>query len=733
MGDFNQFPTQQLSKFLDLIPMVDAPTRGNSILDQIFISSHLSDVYNKAVAMPNIGKSDHLLLHFSPKEMNPQIKKAEVKYLFDLRETNVSIFLSILESINWHDFYRSEADLDTKCAFFYSAFEFAMQAIPVNRIEMSPSDPPWMTPLLKHLINCRYEAYRSRKFNIYNHFKTKVKQEIENSKQLWMKKSMKNNQFWRTTRTLTSSSRSNSLNNVLKDFSNSDLAAAAILKNFLCNLRPLSDVGTCNLQTFTCREKMAKVEDNWSPDTSVSTVLKLLSKIKTNKSVGQGNIPPLLLHAARYSIAGPLAHLYSLSIKEASVPLRWKQANVIPIPKKPNATIDDLRPISLLPAESKILETCVVESVKNQLISMYGNNQFGFRPHYSTLHGHIALHDTITLSLDSTDTAGVAIISFDLAKAFDQLSHESLLKTLANSSLPSQFLNWCSNFLLGRQFRVCLNYASSQFNDLTSGVPQGSIISPFLFAAHMGSLMPHSEKNSMFKYADDIIISCPFRKTDDVTTIIKKEVDNISNWCLLHGLKVNVAKSKVMPTCILKTLHFPLPSFELPSVDELRVLGVIFASNLRWDSHIDATCKKANRRLYIIRRLKRFSCISKKDLVKVYNAFILPILEYNSPLFIGVNKRNSDKIEKIRKRCHRIVCGCDCPCSLFPSLSERRLSRALVTFSAMLNPSHLLNSLCPNFLTHSRMRFVQIPFSRTERRLRSFIPKCSLLYNELLR
>ena len=96
MGDFNQFPTQQLSRFLDLIPMVDAPTRGNSILDQILISSHLSDDYNKAIAMPNIGKSDHLPLLFSPKEMSPQTKKPDIKYLFDLRETNVSI-LSIYQ------------------------------------------------------------------------------------------------------------------------------------------------------------------------------------------------------------------------------------------------------------------------------------------------------------------------------------------------------------------------------------------------------------------------------------------------------------------------------------------------------------------------------------------------------------------------------------------------------------------------------------------------------------
>ena len=57
-----------------------------------------------------------------------------------------------------------------------------MMQIPCDMVEMKKSDKPWMTPVLKNMINKRFEAYRRRDFKLYSHCKLKVKQEIETAK-----------------------------------------------------------------------------------------------------------------------------------------------------------------------------------------------------------------------------------------------------------------------------------------------------------------------------------------------------------------------------------------------------------------------------------------------------------------------------------------------------------------------------------------------------------------------
>ena len=167
---------------------------------------------------------------------------------------------------------------------------------------------------------------------------------------------------------------------------------------------------------------------------------------------------------------------------------------------------------------------------------------------------------------------------------------------------------------------------------------------------------------------------------------------------------------------------------EYIDVETDRCLGVIFFSDLRWDSHIDFVCRKASSHLYILRKMKRCVCVPKDDLMKIYFAYILNIMEYNSPVFVGLSKSNSDKLEKLRKRCHRIVCSFECHCSRFVPLETRRVNHALKIFRQMLKPDHLLNYLCLQFLPRSQK--LSIPFSRTNRRLSSFIPRCSVFFND---
>ena len=160
----------------------------------------------------------------------------------------------------------------------------------------------------------------------------------------------------------------------------------------------------------------------------------------------------------------------------------------------------------------------------------------------------------------------------------------------------------------------------------------------------------------------------------------------------------------------------------------MKFLGITYNTKLTWTSHIPQTCSKARRHLFILKQLKRFA--DKRCMVKAYSALVLSILEYCGPLFLGIDISNSKKMEKIRKRAHRIICGPDCDCSSFEVLADRRMTQSLKFLRAMANPHNILHHLYP--CTLPRTKKLVMPHCTTSRRLSSFIPQCILLHNSLI-
>lgn len=96
---------------------------------------------------------------------------------------------------------------------------------------------------------------------------------------------------------------------------------------------------------------------------------------------------------------------------------------------------------------------------------------------------------------------------------------------------------------------------------------------------------------------------------------------------------------------------------ELGTVTQTRILGVVIQSNLKWDGHVTEVLKKCNKKLYMLRSLKRFH-LPTADLVTVYSGYIRPVLEYGCPVFSGsLTKKLESQLEMIQKRACRIILG----------------------------------------------------------------------------
>jgi len=187
-------------------------------------------------------------------------------------------------------------------------------------------------------------------------------------------------------------------------------------------------------------------------------------------------------------LANPICSIFNSNIRQGSVPAIWKCADVIPVPKVPNprSNYSDLRPISLTPVLSKILERFVSRWLLHN-IRPYSFH-FGNTKHCSTTHALIHLLQNWLNALDNSQGVTIRSCTIDFSKAFDKIGHNILLLKLKGLGVPPILLNWCADFLTERNLRVKLGQAKSSWHQLNASVPQGTRLSPIFFLIMINDL-----------------------------------------------------------------------------------------------------------------------------------------------------------------------------------------------------------------------------------------------------
>ena len=124
----------------------------------------------------------------------------------------------------------------------------------------------------------------------------------------------------------------------------------------------------------------------------------------------------------------------------------------------------------------KVMEYIVLSSTSKYLSqnNVLTTHQHGFRKGYSTVTQLITVLDDWFFALDKRTRSDVLLLDF--AKAFDSVPHQRLLYKLHYYGIRNKTLDWIKSFLLGRYQRVQVNGAESNWADVTSGVPQGTVL-----------------------------------------------------------------------------------------------------------------------------------------------------------------------------------------------------------------------------------------------------------------
>src|SRR5580692_6071454 len=213
---------------------------------------------------------------------------------------------------------------------------------------------------------------------------------------------------------------------------------------------------------------------------SVNEMYMLLVLVKKTAS-GPDYLPHWFLKNAATHFAAPLAYLFNLSIHQAYVLPQWKMATIIPIPKvKPVKSPSDLRPISLTPILSRLIEKLIVKLFITPIFKQPDfHTQFAFKQTGSTNAALIAILNFVTSQLERVPY--VRCFALDFSKAFDRVSHSSLFSKLAQIDLPSNIFNWIREFFAERSHATLFNNAVSPPLSITASVVQGSALGPAMF------------------------------------------------------------------------------------------------------------------------------------------------------------------------------------------------------------------------------------------------------------
>ena len=214
-------------------------------------------------------------------------------------------------------------------------------------------------------------------------------------------------------------------------------------------------------------------------DIGIPCVLSAIPKLGDKISLTPESIPSYFLKRAASRVCFPLCLLFQASLSAGFLPKPWKSAIVLPLVKKPPAVeVANYRRISLTSPVCKVLEFIVKQSLFDHFssLNLLRFAQHGFRPGFSTLTQ--LLLTSADLIAAYNDRIQTDVVYIDFAKAFDVVCHRRLLQAYGVSGA---LLNWLAAYLIERSFRAKVGNAfSDEFPNLC-GVPQGSVLGPFLF------------------------------------------------------------------------------------------------------------------------------------------------------------------------------------------------------------------------------------------------------------
>lgn len=333
-----------------------------------------------------------------------------------------------------------------------------------------------------------------------------------------------------------------------------------------------------------------------------------LRRVNLRKAAGPDYIPGRVLRECADQLAGIFTDILNTSLSSAVVPACLKTSKIIPVPKKSTVScLNDYWPVALTPIITKCFERLVLRHMKTQLPQNLDPLQFAYCPNRST---DDAISSALHLSLSHLNKKDIYVrmLFIDFSSAFNTVIPQKLVK-LGLLGINTSLCNWILDFLTDRPQSVFIGNKTSKVLRLSTGSPQGCVLSPLLFTLLTHDCTAQYSSNHIIKFADDTTVVGLITNNDE--SEYREEVQHLVDWCQNNNLSLNVQKTKEMDVNFRKssTTHTPLhiTGSAVEMVNSVKFLGVHISDDLSWNLNTTTTMNKAQQRLHFLRKLKKAS------------------------------------------------------------------------------------------------------------------------------
>lgn len=638
------------------------PNSNNRMLDLAFVSEDLRPNCSVTQAPHPLVKDcmHHPALLLSLNNCtNCQFQDTTEEVLLDFNKADFDGMNLFLSSIDWNTTFR-DCDTDLAASTLSNIVFYAIDQYVPTKTNPEKAFPIWSNTRLKRLKTAKRRALR--KFIRHRTARNRARYTKANKRYKILNKRLFNSYQERLQRSLKLNPKS-----FWKyvDGQRKEVGLPSTMRNGDTEASALDDIADLFRKQFSgvfCNDPTSPqdIVDAVSnvpvlpplgelPPISSDTVLSASRRLKNTTGVGPDGIPSIVLNKCIHSLSAPLATVFNLSLESGVFPTIWKESYVFPVHKKGcKQTVSNYRGIAALCATSKLFELIVLDFLSHGCSHYISEDQHGFMPKRSTTTNLTTFTSFLARSIERG--CQIDAIYMDLSAAFDKMNHEIALAKYDKLGADARLLKWLRSYLMGRNMRVRLGNQFSTSFPVTSGVPQGSHLGPFLFLLFMNDV------NSVLRchkksYADDFKIYAIIEKLDDAE-FLQHQFETFADWCRRNRMVLNTSKCSVISFTRKRSplIHnYSLSGVSLARESLVKDLGVLLDSKLTFNAHLTYIISKASSQLgFIFRFAKHFKDVY--CLKALYCSLVRPILEYSSVVWSPYYQNGIQRVEKIQRK-----------------------------------------------------------------------------------